>query len=205
MLRFIGVICCWWLLACSADQDTESNFGEKPTHLIPMEQMANITTDLNLMESYISEIRLVGLLNRDSTERLYNQLFNKYEITASQLEENIEYYATQMGALDTIYSWSVSDLVERQIALEDIQVEEEELKYLDRAVLVQLLKKEAFAKFWNDTIKALPFRDSAVIYARKHPEVLDSLSLRMFAYNFSFYCSNEKKFALVKELVLATD
>lgn len=186
------------LWGCSSAPE---NFADRPVDLIPQETMVQVVTDINLLEAHISEVRLIGMLNRDSSEKYYNQLFQKHGIERKQLESSLDYYATQIGELDTIYAQSLRKLAAMDEAL-DVELNDKPLQYVDKMYFVNMLQHDSLLPVFEDSLDVVQAKDSLMKRVRAYPETMDTITFREFAFSYTFYCSNPSKYDAIKAMVL---
>lgn len=92
MRRFLGGIL--GLLLFMACQDT-------PDGIIPQKQMANVLTDLHLIEGYLVSIPHDSM--RQVARQYYQSLYDKYGTDSVGLYNSIEYYSNDPAVLNNMY------------------------------------------------------------------------------------------------------
>ena len=89
---------------------------ETPEGYLNPEKMRAIMVDLHMIEGAKAGISVVG----DSlpVAYFYEGLYQKHNITASQLDSNLQFYASHQQELDKIYENVINDLVQLEAQLE---------------------------------------------------------------------------------------
>lgn len=93
-----------------------------PDFLMSEELVVDILTDLQLAEGIITYSRLGKTsIKRDFKDSIYQVIFNHYEITAEQLNENLDYYNNDLEQMEKMYEQVLINLskYESEIMLEE--------------------------------------------------------------------------------------
>ncbi|MCH8554188.1 MAG: DUF4296 domain-containing protein [Schleiferiaceae bacterium] len=109
--RFWAGLVMLALCCCSSNKEFETPEG----YLLP-EKMRAIMVDLHMIEGAKAGISVVG----DSlpVAYYYESLYQKHNITAAQLDSNLQFYASHQEVLDKIYENVINDLVQLEAQLE---------------------------------------------------------------------------------------
>ncbi|MBC3783842.1 DUF4296 domain-containing protein [Spirosoma utsteinense] len=108
--RFLTCLCnllliSWLLGACAAPEDA------RPDNLMPETQMANILTEIHLIEARVSRM---GLGSSDSSnivyKRMENQVFKKMKVDTSTYTKSYIYYSSHPRQMETIYKQIIDNL-----------------------------------------------------------------------------------------------
>lgn len=84
---------------------------EAPDFLMSEELLIDILTDLQLAEGIISHSRLGKTsINRDFKDSIYQVIFDHYNITAEQLNENMDYYNNDLEQMEKMYEQVLTNL-----------------------------------------------------------------------------------------------
>jgi hypothetical protein len=77
---------------------------EKPSHLLTIDQMIDITTDIQLIEAALNYRRNIGLDFIEARESYYTELFVKYEINRPVYDQNVIYCNRKPERMEFIYN-----------------------------------------------------------------------------------------------------
>jgi len=77
---------------------------------INKEQMVNIITDIQLVEAKLNYEKRDDVRKQKLTEKYYESVFSKYNISEEEFEESLYYYKKDIEALDQIYSDVITKL-----------------------------------------------------------------------------------------------
>lgn len=103
--RFIGIVGIIMLLsACSGEENTQDKV---PNVLIPEDKMAEILSEVQLIEAYLNEIPYNKRGKSDSDYVYYPILFEKYEISKEVFLDNMDYYSQNTSVISSIYDESI--------------------------------------------------------------------------------------------------
>jgi hypothetical protein len=104
ILQLLGFI----ILAACANSD------KKPENVIEQQKMADILTEIHLLEAKVGQLYLA----KDSTERLYRklerELFAKYEVDSLTYIESLDYYSANPAEFLEVYEGVVDSLMVRE-------------------------------------------------------------------------------------------
>ncbi len=105
---------------------------KKPANLIPKAKMAEILTDMELIEGAVvyDQIHYPGYV--DVEKSYYEVLFNHYHVTKSQIKASLNYYNSQGDEVAKIYDKVLSKLSEEQSVLNEEMRKEEGKKFRNK-------------------------------------------------------------------------
>lgn len=195
-LYLIAII---FLSAACSEVNEEVVSVERPANCIPFDSMPAIIADLNISEAHVAELRLIGLINKDSVDQIMGQTFGKHGVDANQFKGSVEYYASLPGQLDSIYKRAEKVLISREKGLSHIEYKEEKLTQLNRKLMKKILLHDTLKIYLNDSVQREPFKKDVMSYLRRDTVVLDSISFRQFAFTYNLMLGTERKFKLFKE------
>ncbi len=104
---------------------------KKPANLIPKDKMAEILTDMELIEAAVIYNRTHYPEYTDIEESYYDVLFDHYHVTKNQIKSSLNYYNSQGDEAAKIYDKALSILSEKQSILNEKMREEESKKFRD--------------------------------------------------------------------------
>ena len=94
---------------------------KKPANLIPKNKMAEILTDMEIVQG-------IAIYNREHYpeyknvgENYYKTLYDRYHVTKSQIRTSLDYYNNQGDEMANIYDMVMSKLTEKQAILNEEQ------------------------------------------------------------------------------------
>lgn len=134
---------------------------EKPNNLIPEQKMAEVLTDLSLLNSAKNYNRK---FLEETGLRPDEYLYNKHNIDSAQLSQSTRYYAANQARLEVIYKRVKSNLEKLQRDMEVIKAIEEKKKDS-----IRLLEKDSL-----DLDSILPqsrIKDSLLPVPPNNPEL----------------------------------
>jgi len=88
-----------------------------PPHLIPKEKMAEILTDMEIIEGASVYYRGRYPEYQDLSEKYYQVLFNHYGVTKAQIKASLNYYNSRGDEMASIYDRVLKNLHEKQAIL----------------------------------------------------------------------------------------
>lgn len=161
--------------------------------------------DLNLVEAHLAELRLLGLLVKDSTTLHTNSAFSKNGVTQNQFKRSIEYYAYQDQGLDTIYNRADRIIIAMNNELKDVHYKEERLTQLNRQTVKEILLNEKLSDLLkNDTILSEDYKSEVIKRVRNDTSILNGKPFRQFAFTYNLFLGTKRKFNLFKDEMLKT-
>jgi lipoprotein NlpI len=101
-LQIIGFFVIFLVLSACANKKQEQI--EKPQLLISEEKMAEILSEIQLVEAYLNQVPFSKRGNNDSDYVYYPVLFEKYKISKEDFLDNLTYYAKQQEKIEGIYT-----------------------------------------------------------------------------------------------------
>ena len=96
---------------------------QKPEVIIEPQVMVDILTDVQVAESIISRNRVASEKTQESyKDSLYQVIFDHYNITASQLRQNIAWYNNEPAEMEDIYEEILAKLskIQSEILIDTI-------------------------------------------------------------------------------------
>ena len=145
---------------------------EEPSHFLSEDELVEIMTDVQLAEAILSfDKSHKSAKKEDFKDSVYKVIFNKYNITAEQLTDNITYYNNDPKNMERLFEVVMSNLsqLQSEIQLEaiandssvknDVLAQNDSLMILgdtllfsDTLVLIDALPEiDSFPKFnWED-------------------------------------------------------
>lgn len=103
------------LVACeSYDGKNENSVVTKPERFLEKEELINVMVDFRVAEAAIRIMASKGENTEKITPYYYQPMLDKYEITISEYNQNLAWYANDPEMMDDIYKEVVNRLVERQ-------------------------------------------------------------------------------------------
>jgi len=107
VVKFFSFILLLLFAACSNKQN-------KPAILINKDTMVNIITDMHLGDAILISPSVQQKPYKINSEKFYNQIISKHNITKKIFEENINYYSKDTAQFKKIYE----DVIQRLSLLE---------------------------------------------------------------------------------------
>ncbi len=105
---------------------------KKPDNIIPKDKMADILTDMEIIQGAAVYSREHYPQYDEIEKRYYQALFDHYRVTESQIRANLDYYNNQGTEMADIYDKVMSKLTEKQTILTEKQKIEEGKKSLKK-------------------------------------------------------------------------
>ncbi|MCD6091858.1 MAG: DUF4296 domain-containing protein [Bacteroidales bacterium] len=112
---FLGV--AFLLSACAEKKQAPVKI---PKVLLTEEKMAEIISEVQLIEAYLNQIPFSLRGKSDSNYVYYPLLFKKYEITKEEFLENLVYYSQNEDAITSIYDQSI--ILLNKIKAKDLEI-----------------------------------------------------------------------------------
>jgi len=106
------IILVIFLSSCKNKKTEDSTLV--PDNIIPMEQMADILTDFQLVEASLNIKRKSGQNYKDYVNFYYDFIFEKYDITPEKFKESIDYYENHLKQFEKVYEKVTAKLNEKQ-------------------------------------------------------------------------------------------
>ena len=137
---------------------------EKPKNLIPEKKMAEVLTDLSLLNSAKNYNRKIL---EETGLKPDEYLYSKHNIDSAQLAQSTRYYAANQGNLEAIYKKVKSNLEKLQRDMEVLKAIEEKKKDS-----IKLLQKDSLnvdsilprSRFKDSLIPAPPGRTELEVF-----------------------------------------
>ena len=119
MLRFISFV--FLLIILSSCYNERKLTTVPPDPLLTEEQLLDVLTDMQLAEAVITYDRLQKITNKgDFKDTIYSVILKHYNITAEQLNDNLDYYNNDPENMERLYEEVLSNLSTLQ---SEIQIE----------------------------------------------------------------------------------
>lgn len=119
MLRFISFVLL--LIILSSCYNERKLTTVPPDPLLTEEQLLDVLTDMQLAEAVITYDRLQKITNKgDFKDTIYSVILKHYNITAEQLNDNLDYYNNDPENMERLYEEVLSNLSTLQ---SEIQIE----------------------------------------------------------------------------------
>lgn len=83
---------------------------EIPAEIIQKDSLVNIIVDLHLADAVLLNPLAQSKISDISSNRLYNTVLDKYNITRERFNKSINYYAETPAVLDSIYDKVIEQL-----------------------------------------------------------------------------------------------
>ncbi|MDA3905923.1 MAG: DUF4296 domain-containing protein [Bacteroidales bacterium] len=115
---FIGLL--WTIILLSACGGKKQVPVDIPEVLINEEKMAEIVSEVQLIEAYLNEIPYGSRGKNDSDYVYYPLLFEKYQITKEVFLDNLAYYSQNEEKIYSIYDKSI--IILNKIKAKDIEI-----------------------------------------------------------------------------------
>lgn len=119
---FRNLILLLIIIGLSSCYTENKSIIKAPESLMSEELVIEILTDLQLAEGIISHSRLGKTsIKREFKDSIYQVVFDHYEITAEQLNENLDYYNHDLEHMEKMYEQVLTNLskYESEIMLEE--------------------------------------------------------------------------------------
>lgn len=108
----IGIFAFFILISsCNNKKD------EIPEHIIPLEKMAEILTDIHIAEAYSSFRNLQGESMKQSMTAYYKFIFDKHKISQFQFEESFDFYSNSPASFLKVYDGILSNFSKKEAEL----------------------------------------------------------------------------------------
>jgi len=115
---FAGFFMLLFLLSACAEKKQEVT--EVPKVLIEEEKMAEILSEVQLIEAYLSQIPYSKRGKSDSDYVYYPLLFEKYQINKTDFLDNLAYYAQNEEKISSIYDKSI--VILNKLKAKDLEI-----------------------------------------------------------------------------------
>ncbi len=122
---------------------------DTPKVLIPKEKMAEILSEVQLVEAYLNQIPYSKRGKSDSDYVYYPMLFEKYQITKNDFLENLAYYSQDEETIKALYEQSIIRL--NKLKAKDLEIRLEMKMDSIRQDSIQKVK----AKVRLDSLRAM--------------------------------------------------
>ena len=102
---------------------------KKPANLIPKEKMANLITDMEIIEgaAVYNKTHFPGY--QEMKKEYYRSLFDRYHVTRKQVKASLDYYNSRGAEMAAIYDKALKLLIQKQDELNREQQKAEEEKF----------------------------------------------------------------------------
>jgi hypothetical protein len=118
MRRFVGFILLLFLFSACAEKKQEAI--EVPEVLIAKDKMAEILSEVQLVEAYINQIPYSKRGKSDTDYVYFPMLFEKYQISKTDFLENLAYYSTNEKTISSIYEKSI--ILLNKVKAKDLEI-----------------------------------------------------------------------------------
>jgi hypothetical protein len=107
-------------LFASCYQTYDNERIREPEGLIPKEEMVLILADIEVAESALREKQNLGHEIEGTDEVFYTYVFSKHGVSKEQFDQSLNYYKSDLKALEEIYEAVVNrlSLIESEVSLE---------------------------------------------------------------------------------------
>ena len=110
--KFSFVFMLLYLVSCYTENKPEVN---PPDKLMPEAMIVDVLTDLQLAEGIIANQRSGKTSpTKEFKDSLYQIIFDRYDITSSELNENLDYYNSDPEHMEKIYEEVLSRLSQKE-------------------------------------------------------------------------------------------
>lgn len=116
--RFVGFLGIIFLLSSCAEKKQE--VLEVPKVLITEEDMAEILSEVQLIEAYLNQIPYSKRGKNDSDYVYFPLLFEKYKISKTDFLENLAYYSHNEETISSIYDKTIIRL--NKLKAKDLEI-----------------------------------------------------------------------------------
>lgn len=107
------------LLFIACDQKDKKTI-DVPKNLIPEEKMAEILSEVQLIEAYLNQIPYEQRGNNDTDYVYYPLLFEKFQVNKQDFLDNLAYYAQYEKAIMSIYDNSI--IILNKLKAKDLEI-----------------------------------------------------------------------------------
>jgi|GEM_PF-660126 len=104
----------------SACNEKKEALPKAPEKLIPSDTMAQILSEVQLTEAYLSHLSYNVRGRSDSAYHYYRILFDKYHISKQDFLDNMDYYSRQQDKIQDIYEQAIVSL--NKLKAKDIEI-----------------------------------------------------------------------------------
>jgi hypothetical protein len=185
------------LVSCS------SNKTEKiPEGIIPFDAMSDIMLDVQLMESHLNSERMYDPYIADSTLAFYNAVYKKHKVTKEHYDSSMAYYANHILLMDSLYNNVFAKLQEKEIKLQDVSYNIEDLQYYSKQELIEQLNKLSIKKYLiKEDVSFIHAKDSLNKFITNNQQELDSLGIPVVKLknSFNIYSNSMKRMKDLQE------
>jgi hypothetical protein len=108
------------ILLLSACTENKKKPIDTPKVLIPKEKMAEILSEVQLIEAYLNQIPYSKRGKSDSDYVYYPMLFEKYHITKNDFLKNLAYYSHDEETIKALYEQSIIRL--NKLKAKDLEI-----------------------------------------------------------------------------------
>jgi len=116
------------LLMLNACYHINENEIVKPDNFFDKQKMINILTDAQIVEGALNFNRINRINVTELKEEYYNQVFIKYNITAYDFKQNMDYYNSKPDEMEEILDGVLEKLNQIQAQLEQKIADEKAVK-----------------------------------------------------------------------------
>ncbi|MBN1650119.1 MAG: DUF4296 domain-containing protein [Bacteroidales bacterium] len=106
-----------FFFACKGKKE---DLPDKPKILLSEEKMAEIISEVQLIEAYLNQIPYNKRGDNDSDYVYYPLLFEKYKISKDDFLENLVYYSQNEEAITSIYDQAI--IILNKIKAKDLEI-----------------------------------------------------------------------------------
>lgn len=120
-MRLLPLILALFLFftACQKTEKTKA----KPAVFLTETQMVELVTDVQLLEAALNHRRNLGQNTNELKTLWFNQLFEKYQLTAVIFEENLAYYNEQPAVMERILDEVLANIMQEQAQLKPVEAD----------------------------------------------------------------------------------
>jgi len=117
-IRLVAVALSFFLfISCSPNKEIQE---KAPENLLTEEKMAEIVSEIQLIEAYLNQIPYSKRGANDSDYFYYSLLFEKYKVNKDDFMQNLKYYATQEDKISSIYDKSI--ILLNKVKAKDLEI-----------------------------------------------------------------------------------
>lgn len=80
-----------------------SNSKQPPTDIIPRDTLISVIVDMHIADVILLNPNVQSKISDISSNKLYQTVLNKYNITRERFNKSMDYYANNPEVLDSIY------------------------------------------------------------------------------------------------------
>ena len=116
--RFIGLL--GLILLLSACTEKKKEVVDVPKVIIEEEKMAEILSEVQLVEAYLNQIPYSKRGKNDTDYVYYPLLFEKYKISKADFLDNLAYYSRDEEKISSIYDKSI--IILNKLKAKDLEI-----------------------------------------------------------------------------------